>query len=373
MRMGLFATLLLTASLLSPYAAMGEIHYKTGFHLDRWKSDSGESGIQYHIPLEISSDIGDFSFKVLSAYAYNDVDSPTNEVKSFSGLVDTRVNLAYAFVDRWPVDVLVALDFSLPTGQTKLLASQAVSISDPDKVTITRMGEGLNINPNISLLKQWDKLTAALGVGFLSRGKYDAADTLENYDPGDVLNFAAQLDYRPSDQWQVRLFGSQTSFQKDRQNGSDYFEAGDVRIIGAGVVYTLPRWEITGTYKIVMRDKNKLSDGSGLLLSEDHDSFGDEKIAELNGRFQINDPTSLGLWIQYLTLAANDYPQSSSFYSSDRAKFAIGCEVVRQLGAHWEAGLRLKWFNMSVDDNPADVTDTDFHGDSLAIWIAARF
>jgi hypothetical protein len=365
--------LLLSVSLLGFTPTKAETRYKTGFYLDRWKSDAGESGIQYHIPLEIASDTGDFSFKVLTAYAYNDVDSPTNEVKSFSGLVDTRVNLAYAFVDRWPVDVLVALDFSLPTGQTKLMASQAVSISDPDKVTITRMGEGLNINPNISLVKQWDALTAALGVGYLSRGKYDAADTLENYDPGDVLNFAARLDYRLSDQWQVRLFGSQTSFQKDRQNGSDYFEPGDVRIIGGGLTFTRSPWEVAGTYKIVLRDKNKLSDGSGLLISEDHDSFGDEKIAELNGRFQINAPTSVGLWLQYLTLAANDYPQSSSSYKSDRAKIAVGCELVRQLGARWEAGLRLKWFDMSVDNNPADVTDTDFHGDSLAMWIAARF
>jgi hypothetical protein len=222
-------------------------------------------------------------------------------------------------------------------------------------------------------VKQWDAWMASAGVGYLVRGKYDAADTLENYDPGDALNFAAQLDYSISEQWLIRLFGSQTRFEKDRQNGADYFEPGDVRIIGTGINFTAPRWELAGTYKYILRDKSRLTNGSGMLVSEDHDSYGDEKIAEMSGRFQINDPTSARLWLQYLTLAENDYPQSSTFYASDRTKVTIGCELVRRLGMHWEAGLRLQRFAMHVDDNPSDVTDTDFDGESIAVWVAAQF
>jgi len=373
MRIGIIGIMLLTAISFTAAPTTAEIRYKTGFHLDRWESDAGDKGIQYHIPLEISSTLGDFSFKVLSAYAYNDVDLADSQVKSFSGMVDTRVNLAYEFVDKWPVDVLFAMDFSLPTGQTKLSAIQALSISDPDKVTITRMGEGLNINPNVSIVKQWDALTASMGIGYLMRGKYDAADTLENYDPGDALNLAAQVDYSISDQWLISVFGSHTRFGKDRRDGADYFEPGDVRIIGTGIVYTLGRWELAGTYKSIQRDKNKLTVGFSDLTSEEHNSYGEEKISELSGRLQINDRMNLRLWLQYLTLAENDYPQASSFYTSDRAKAALGCEIVRRLRENWEAGLRLQHFNMWVDPNPSDENDTDFGGDTLAVWIAAQF
>ncbi len=373
MRIGIFGIILLTITFMAAAPTTAEIRYKTGFHLDRWESDAGEKGIQYHIPLEISSTMGDFSFKVLSAYAYNDVDLADSEVESFSGLVDTRVNLAYEFVDKWPVDVLFALDFSLPTGQTRLSAIQALSISDPDKVTITRMGEGLNINPNVSIVKQWDALMASVGIGYLIRGKYDAADTLENYDPGDPINIAAQVDYSISDQWLVRIFGSHTWFEKDRQDGADYFEPGDVRIIGTGIVYTIAQWQLAGTYKSIQRDKNKLTVGFSDLTSEEHNSYGEENIAELSGRLRIDDRMNLRLWLQYLTLAENDYPPTSAFYTSDRAKIALGAEIVRRLAKNWEAGLRLQHFHMSVDPNPADANDTDFDGDTVAVWIAAQF
>ncbi len=373
MRIGIIGILLLTCSLTAISPATAEIHYKTGFHLDRWESDAGDKGIQYHIPLEVASATGDFSFKVLTAYAYNDLDLVDGEVKSFSGLVDTKVNLTYEFIDRWPVDVLFALDFSLPTGQTNLSAQQALSISDPDKVSITRMGEGLNINPNVSIVKQWDALMASVGIGYLVRGKYDAADTLPDYDPGDAVNIAARLDYNISDRWQIRLSGSHTGFEKDRQDGADYFEPGDVRIIGTGLFYTRTQWELAGTFKSIQRDKNRLSSISSDLVSEEHNSYGDEKIAELSGRLRINDRIRLRLWLQRLTLAENDYPQTSAFYTSDRTKTTLGCEITSHLGGNWEVGLRLQRFNMSVDTNPADANDTDYSGDTVTIWLTAQF
>jgi hypothetical protein len=233
MRTAMIWILVLTATLLTMTPAHAEVYGRTGFHLDWWNSDTGDDGFQYHIPFEAGGDYRNFHLKMLTAYAYNEIDADNGDSRSFDGFVDTKLNLAYEAVAQWPVDVLFALDFNLPTGKTGLAAADAISISDPDKVTITRMGEGFNVNPNVSVLKHWGPLYAAVGLGYIWRGSFDAADTLEDYDPGDAWNITAAADYVFNPQWTGRLFGSWTLFDKDQLADVDYYEPGDVIIVGA--------------------------------------------------------------------------------------------------------------------------------------------
>ncbi|MBT8340256.1 MAG: hypothetical protein HKP58_17370, partial [Desulfatitalea sp.] len=260
---------------------------QTGFHLDWWDSENGTDGYQYHIPIEAGGEIQHLSFRLITAYVYNEF-TPVNEAgESFSGLADTKVNLAYERVAGWPVDVLFALDFNLPTGQTGLSDSQVIAISNPDQVTITRMGEGFNANPNISLLKQWDALYAAVGIGYLWRGSYDASDTLLDYDPGNALNITAAVDYLINPRWTGSLFGSFTQFDKDTLAEVAYYEPGDVNIFGVRAAYTRKTWDLSGSIKTVLRNKERRQNGFGVLQPESSSYYGDEWRAQLKGHVQL--------------------------------------------------------------------------------------
>ena len=353
--------------------ATADIQYTTGFHLDWWSSDAGESGTQYHIPLEVGAELGNIGLKVLTAYTHNDVESSDGDSRTFSGMVDTRVNVDYMVADRWPVDILFSLDLNLPTGQTDLSSVDAVSISNPDKVTITRMGEGFNINPGISLVKQWDSLLAAVGLGYIIRGQYDAADTLEDYDPGDARNLTAELEYHFNKRLAAHIAGAYTQFDKDRLDGVDYFQPGDVTIFGSGITYATDRWDLAGSFKSVVREKNEWPNGSGGLISEGHNSYGDERIADFRGQMKITEKTEAALWLQYLSLSENGYPATHSNFTSDRVKTTVGVEVNHHFNSVWALGFRLQRFAMAVDNNPADANDTDFDGGTAAFWVSARF
>ncbi len=374
MRTTMTCILFLAVSVLAIVPAAAETYGRTGFHIDWWNSDSGEDGFQYHIPIEAGLDYRNFYFKVLTAYAYNEIDPDNESSRSFDGFVDTKVNLAYESVAKLPVDLLFALDFNLPTGKTGLAARDTISIADPDKTTITRMGEGFNVNPNISVLKHWGKLYTAVGVGYIWRGSFDAADTMEDYDPGNALNLTGAVDYIFNSQWTGRLFGSWTRFETDELAGVDYYEPGDVTIVGAGVTYARATWALGGMVKAIFRDKDERQNSFGVLQPEPENYFGDEWIAEINGRVQITDRMDVKAWIQYLMIDENDYPTTDRYYLSEREKTLFGCELAGRLTARWEAGLRLQSYFMEVDDNPSDSdAGSDFDGGSATLWVSARF
>ncbi|MFZ1987297.1 MAG: transporter [Desulfatitalea sp.] len=377
MRTGRFGILIIAFTFLIAASASAATYGQTGFQIDWWRGEDGAKGVQYFIPIEAGGDIEQFSFKVLTAQVYNRIDPDDRPMRKFEGFVDTRLNLAYELVNQWPVDLLLALDFNLPTGKTGLTATQAISISDPDKVTITRMGEGFNTNPSLSLLKQWDALLATVGVGYIWRGEYDATDELTDYDPGDALNLTAEVDYNFSPRWLGRLFGSYTRFDTDQQDGEDFYEPGDVSTMGAGLNYPRAQWELGASFQAIFRDTEKRQDWSGVMLTEEHNSYGDEWIAGINGRVQLSDRIDLKAWAQYKYIAANDYPpEDYVYYQSNREKSSLGAELAMRLAAHWEAGLRLQGYSMRVGDYERYYgvdPGADFDGGTAALWITGRF
>ena len=374
MRTTMIWALVFAATLLTISPAKAETYGRTGFHIDWWDSDTGDDGFQYHIPIEAGGDYKNVYFKILTAYAYSEIDPDNADSRSFDGFVDTKVNLAYEVIEQLPVNLLFALDFNLPTGKTGLAAADAISIADPDKVTITRMGEGTNVNPSISVLKQWGSLYTAVGLGYIWRGSFDAADTLVDYDPGDALNIAGAMDYLFTPRWSGRLFGSWTRFEKDQLAGVDYYKPGDVTIFGASATYARAVWDVTAIVKAILRDKDERQNSSGVLQPESENYFGDEWIAELKGHMQINDWMDLNAWAQYLTIDENEYATTDPFYLSDRKKTLFGCELAGRINKHWEAGVSLQWYIMNVDSNPSNaLAGSDFDGGSATLWLTAHF
>jgi hypothetical protein len=183
------------AALISATPIQAQISFQSGFQVDWWSNEGGDEGRQSQIPLIWKGDLNQFSFTVQTAQVFNHIEPNDDEERDFDGLADTVINLSYEIMDRWPVDLLLALDLNLPTGTPGLADADLVYISDSDLVSITRMGQGLNINPSITVLKQWGSFMAAAGMGYLWRGKYNASESLRGYDPGDAINITAEAVY----------------------------------------------------------------------------------------------------------------------------------------------------------------------------------
>lgn len=378
-----FMTFLIT----SPVQA--QVSFHTGFYLDWWTSDSGDYGRQAHIPIVLEGEFEAFSFSLTTAQVYNrfepdadeygNSDLGHNDVHNINGQTDTKVNLGYEIMDRWPVDLLVALDVNLPSGKTGIANVDIINISRPDLFTITRMGQGLNINPSVSLLKQWDRLLASVGAGYIWRGSYDASDTLPDYDPGDALSLTAETAYYFNPQWTARLFGGWTTYTADRTETwdgktHDYYKPGDVWSFGAAAGYTRARWHLNASLTRVLRDKDSHWQYPDDLVTEDDNRYGNEWMAEISGGYSLTDRTDLKADIRYLAVDDNDYAPTDWRYESKRTKTSIGCEVIHRWSAVFESGLRLSTFTLTVDDNPDDWDEeNDFNGGSAALWGTIRF
>ncbi|MFZ1985167.1 MAG: hypothetical protein WAU91_12180, partial [Desulfatitalea sp.] len=191
-------------------------------------------------------------------------------------------------------------------------------------------------------------------------------------------NLTAEVDYNFSPRWLGRLFASYTRFNTDQQAGEDFYEPGDVHTLGAGLNYTRAQWELGASFQAIFRDAEKRQDWSGVMLTEEHNSYGDEWIAGLNGRVQLSDRLDLKSWVQYMHIAANDYPPTNYvYYQGKREKSSLGAELAMRLAAHWEAGLRLQGYTMRVEDYEGYYYGTDpgadFDGGTAAIWITGQF
>ena len=134
---------------------------------DWWKDNSGSRGMQVHVPLRIEARHQDFSISALTGYAYTQINPHLGETRSLSHLLDTKVNLSYEMVDKLPLDLLIGLDFNLPTGKTDFKERDLSLIMDPDLISINRLGEGFNFGPTLSLAKQLGNWDGGIGAGYV--------------------------------------------------------------------------------------------------------------------------------------------------------------------------------------------------------------
>ena len=174
-----------------------DLTVQTGLSTNWWDSDTDDRGSQTYVPVTIDGVQGDFSLRLLTAFVHTRVDPSDASKESLSTVVDTKLNFSYAIVEKLPVDILLGLDFNLPTGKTDLDDEDRRTLLDPDLVAISRYGEGFNINPTITLAKQEELWGVGVGFGYLLRGEYDFSDTAQNYDPGEIFNISAEGFYVP--------------------------------------------------------------------------------------------------------------------------------------------------------------------------------
>ncbi|MBE0617733.1 MAG: hypothetical protein IH608_07390, partial [Proteobacteria bacterium] len=188
-------------------AGAAEVTAQSGFEYNAWWNAGNERASQFFVPVSAECRTGDFSAGLLTAYTYTHRSGGSGDSASLTTLVDTKVTTSYAILDRMPFDVLLGLDFNLPTGKSDLDREDLALVMDPDLVPITEFGEGFNINPVLSVARSWGPVAAGLGAGYLWRGEYDlGADAPgDEYDPGGVLTLSAETRWAFAPTWETRL------------------------------------------------------------------------------------------------------------------------------------------------------------------------
>lgn len=359
-----------------------DINVQTGFNFDWWEDTKDNKAYQAYTPVRIDGRYGDFSFVVLTAYAYTNVAPDRNESQSLSHVLDTKVNLTYEILGKLPVDVLLGLDFNLPTGYTNFKERQLILIMDPDLISINDFGEGFNINPTLTIAKEWGKWVAGIGVGYIWRGEYNFSTTIQDYSPGGILNSTGEVRYDFSPGWRARLFGNYASFGKDKVHGGDFHQEGNFLLLEAGLYYIQPKWDSGFTLKSIFRGKSKFQVTRGELATEPENSHGDEYRGDLHLRYFLNDKTTLKSYLQGLVITKNDYPSQPPIFLGEvnrfigqREKLALGAGASRIFSPHWEGEFYAKGFIMHDEKafSPEPRSERSYKGFSVGIQLAGRF
>ncbi|OGP80604.1 MAG: hypothetical protein A2V86_16895 [Deltaproteobacteria bacterium RBG_16_49_23] len=399
---------------------------RTGFIFDWWKDTEDNRGRQFYTPIELEARHGDISLSLLTAYGYTHFDGiaqpvpffaffSNKEDRSLTHFLDTKLNFSYEIVGKLPVDILLGLDFNLPTGKTDLRAKDLAAIMDPDLISINNFGEGFNINPTLSLARELGDWVFGISAGYLWRGKYDFGFTQEtpffaqkirDYDPGDIFNSNAEVRYYFSPNWQGRLFGNYTWYGKNewkQRDLSPFFtvtskirhQEGELYSLGLGLHHSRKKWDADLAFRGIFREKNKLMErnqaGRNLLGSfprfstEPENSHGKEWVGDFVLRYFLDDKTTFQSHFQVLLIQKNDYSSHPDIFSSSvnrfvgrREKYSLGFGATRKFGKHVEAELFVKGFLMHDEEAffpefPFFRSERNYKGFSLGGQLAYRF
>jgi hypothetical protein len=358
-------------------APAAETSLRTGFACDWWRDTKDGTGWQAYLPVRAEVKHKDFTLGLLSGAQHTEFDRAGQANRRLSSALDTKVTSSYAILGKLPVDVLLGLDLNLPTGKTNLAQEDIVLLMDPELVSINGFGEGFNVNPSVSVAKAWENWIAGLGVGCAWRGKYDFSTDLglKDFEPGDIVTASAVGKYGFAPGWSARFFGSAAWYRKETAQGAALYREGDFYAVGVGLDRS---WENTSagvTLKSVLRQKSRITNGSGGLSPEANNIHGDEWWVLANLRHRLDGKTTLSSDLTGLLVAENGYARDSTRRVGERWKVALGVGAARELGEGVEAGLSLKGFAMHDDEAnfPQFRSARSYRGASAVLSLGKNF
>ena len=336
--------------LLSIGAHAAGLSVETGVQQEYWEDTRDSSGSQTLVPLRFEWSRGDATIGLLTGAVRATLDTPGTADRSLTHTLDTKLILSHVVQGKLPVDLLFGLDVNLPTGKTDLSAADLALIRDPEIVSITTFGEGVNVNPTISLAKEWGPWSAGLGIGYNVRRTYDVSTEagLTDYDPGDILSLNALLQRECSRGYVTRLFGKFSRFGKDRLRGADLFREGDYRMVGVGISRAGSSWEADVNLRGTFRGKAEILSG-GSLVTEPERSRGDEWSAEASVRHALRKDVSLSGSVRGLIISKNGYSDVDARHNGSKEKIALSVGCDRRFASGMAVGVSLKGFLMTEE------------------------
>ncbi|MFA7061113.1 MAG: hypothetical protein WC156_09865 [Pedobacter sp.] len=371
---------LLIAVCISSTTLAADIQMQTGFNFDWWKDNQTSRARQSYVPVRIDGRFDDFSITLLTAYAHTHLDKSGSST-TLDHVLDTKLNTSYSIIGKLPVDILLGLDLNLPTGKTDLTKkeNELNLVMDPDLISITTYGEGFNVNPTVTIAKQWGKLVTGIGFGYLYRGEYNYSSELgiSDYDPGDIISLTGEARYYFSPKMYTRLFVRHAWYEKDTLRGSDFYQEGDFSLFGLGLYYKQKKeWDAGLTFHGILRDKSKFRETSNnAFVTESHNGHGDEWIADLAAKYLLNEKTTLRSSLQGRIFTKNDYTPDSSYFIGEKKKLSLGIGATRALNPNLEAALDIKGFVKHDEETrfPEYKSACDYQGYSISAMLTGRF
>ena len=370
------ALLIIVSSNSVSLATDFQVH--SGANFDWWADNKDNDARQFSVPLRLQGVFNDFSVTLLTAYTDTHLEIADQGGRSLSHILDTKLITSYEVIGKLPVDILLGLDLNLPTGKTNLSQRELTLIMDPDLISINNYGEGVNVNPTVTIAKEWGKWVAGIGFGYLWRGGYDFSSDINitDYKPGDIFNINAEIRYYLFPDLHVRLFGRHAWNDNDTVRGKDYYKEGDFSLFGLGLAYNkMKTWDTGITFQGILRDKSRFQETPGALVTEPNNSHGDEWIGDLSARYFLNNTTTLKSTLQGRIFTKNDYPSESSRFIGQREKLSLGIGATRTLSPNILAGLDVKGFLKHDDETrfPENRSARDYHGVSVTALLTGRF
>jgi hypothetical protein len=325
------------------------------------------------IPFQVVGKSSDLTLELLGAYVLTEVNPDVGQSYSQSQMADTKLNLTQGVYNKLPFDLMFGLGFNLPTGKTDLSHRQMVLIQPPDLFTLPYFGEGFNVNPTVSVAKEWGSWVAGLGAGYTWRGKYDYNYAYRDYDPGDQVTVTGEVRKTFSDSLAGKLYTQYISYAKDTLDGEDFYQEGDAKLVGLGLSYGRPAWDLACNASVIFRGKNKLRQGA-TFPTESNNSHGDELNVGLTHRYHLSQAASLVSSAKLLYIGANDYPSAAAYYVGKRQKITLGCGIEKALSDSVRAFAGIEGFYIDDERNwyhPAG--DVTYKGASLSLQVGKSF
>ena len=362
---------------IAPSALAVETSGRSGFGIDAWWGEGDERASQVYVPLEAELQSGEFAAGLATAYVYTSRNAGPEGDATLGTLVDTKLTTSYTVVDRFPVDLLLGLDFNLPTGETKLDRKELSLLMDPDLVSITTFGEGFNVNPLVTVAHSWGPVAAGVGMGYLWRGSYDlGADSGgQDYDPGDVFDLTGEVHWAFAPEWKARLLASYARYGTDELDGEKVREEGTFFGLLAGVRRQWERWDASVTAEALFRGKSRSLDENGSLATDPERSRGTEWKAIAATEYALNRATRIGATAAALYVAENGYSDSSTAHVGSRRKLGLTAGLWRRLAPAWEARVELGGFYLHAADSndPWAMEEGTYRGTTGSVVITAHF
>ena len=361
--------------MILPMSAMAlDYTLTTGATASYFGSDGDAQGKQIYIPLSLSTTYTNWSFEMATALMANQAENDMDADADLTGLSDTSIGIAYTRKEGLPVDLMLCLDLSLPTGKTDLDREDAGLFTDSDLYLFKPYGEGINVNPSVIAARSWDKWSVAGGIGYNIRGKYDHNEGMKNYDPGDILILTAEADYEKSEEWSFAFYGEYGIFSQDKLDGSGFHQQGDFFLAGCDAHYIQSSWEALCNVEMILRTELINDDEIKLGVSpEDRKNTGDEiKLLGMYRRF-LDDKSSAKGFLEIRHLNANDYKKTDTLYFGKRDKIRAGGAYTRELSSDLSVELGAEFFIMAADKSYFNTHDRTFHGLSLGVLLTRRF
>lgn len=419
MKKALLVLIIFTALCWEKIGYPVDFRVTSGLNFDWWQDTKDNRARQFYIPLSLEAQYKDFSLNFLIGYAYTHKDPDTGPTRSFQHILDSKLNLSYEIIDKLPIDILVGLDFNLPTGKTDLKLKELELLMDPYLVSVSHFGEGFNVNPTLSLAKEWGKWIFGVGGGYLWRGKYDYGTVWESpsstikikdYSPGDIFSLTGEIRYEFSPNFSGRLFGNYFWYEKSRwkewyknfgyELHRRFLQEGELWLLGMGIHYIQKQWDCGITVKGIFREKNQYDykeiwnrfdstwyiylEHTPSLTKERKNSHGDEWVGDLSIKYFLDDRTTLKSFFQALFITKNDYPSFSPHYQGRREKYSLGFGLNRIFTPHFEAEVYVRGFVMHdgerkyplsyfYPESARNISERHYKGFSGGITLTGRF